>query len=136
MPQQNSRVRPSASATTITGYTYDVALDTPIYAQLPHRRKPVLPRWYQTLSYRNSKADSTTKTWVPTTCSDLASLTSAGINRLEHRPQTEAHSLCLGRGTRSLQEYTYKGNRPYIYTGHGQEQYLSLSHLHMIVEDS
>ena len=97
----DSRV-PPAAATTITGYTYDVALDTPIYAQLPHRRKPVLPRWYRALSYRNSKADGTTNTWVPTTCSDLASLTSAGINRLEHRPQTEAHSLCLGRNEITL----------------------------------
>ena len=38
-----------------TGYTYNDALSTPIYAQLPHRRKPVLPRWYRTLSYRKLK---------------------------------------------------------------------------------
>lgn len=114
MPQQNSRVRLPPLQDN-TGYAYDVALGTPIYAQLPHRRKPVLPRWYRTLSYRNSKADSTTKIWVPTTCSDLASLTSAGINRLEHRPQTEAHSLCLGRNEITLRVHLQRQPPLYLY---------------------
>ena len=96
MRQQNSRVRLPPLRQYRIHLRRCPRHHSDLQSPLPHRRKPVLPRWYRTFSYRNSKADSTTNTWVPTTCSDLASLTSARINRLEHRPQNRSALTLFG----------------------------------------